>query len=185
GAVRAPAETLLARRDALMERISDLTPTRLRSVKTRCHGDLHLGHILVVENDLVVINFEGDPSRPLSERRAKRCPLVDVAGMVRSFDQVAPAALELMCRDHPAERERLNEPLARWSSAITQRFLAAYAQEASGSPSHPESAQQARDLIRLFCLQKALEEIRHALRNRPQWARVPIEGVLALLDSAD
>ncbi len=181
---RAPAESLLVRRDGLMASIADLTPTGLDSVKTRCHGDLHLGQVLVVRNDVVFIDFEGDPSRPLVERRAKQCPLVDVAGITHSLDRAARHALELMCWDHPTERARLGEPLARWSKLMIQRFLLAYGKEAEGSPSQPGSEQQRRDLIRLFCLEKALEEVRNALRSDTQWLGVSIAGVMAVLDSA-
>jgi maltose alpha-D-glucosyltransferase/alpha-amylase len=183
-AVRAQTEALLGRREELAARIKDLVPASLDTVKTRCHGDLHLGQVLVVENDVVVIDFEGEPARPLDERRAKQCPLVDVAAMVRSFHYAAANALELMSRDQPAEQGRLAEPIARWSLEMTQRFLTAYEKAAAGSPSFPKSPQQARDLIQLFTLQKALYEIRYELANRPSWVGIPVDGVAAFLDSA-
>jgi maltose alpha-D-glucosyltransferase/alpha-amylase len=176
-------QSLLARRGSLMARITKLIPTDLDSVKTRCHGDLHLGQVLVVRNDVVIIDFEGDPSQPLVDRRAKQCPLVDVAGITRSFDNVARTALELMCRDHPSERGRLREPLLRWSRQMIQRFLATYGEAARGAPSQPRSARQAQDLIRLFCLQKGLAEIRYAVSYTPESVGTPIEGLLASLDS--
>jgi len=181
----AAVEELCGRGDELAAWITQRTPANLSSVKTRCHGDLHLGQVLAVGNDVVIIDFEGEPARPLAERRAKQCPLVDVAGMVRSFHYAAGNTLELMCRDHPGERARLAEPLERWRTEVTGRFVSAYAAAAAGSPAYPESAQQAAAVIKLFALQKALYEIRYELRNRPQWTGIPIAGVQALLDSAD
>jgi maltose alpha-D-glucosyltransferase/alpha-amylase len=182
-AARARAEGLVRRREELAARIAGLTPASLDAVKTRCHGDLHLGQVLVVENDVVLIDFEGEPARPLAERRAKQCPLADVAGMVRSFHYAAGNALELLARDHPAEQERLAEPIARWTLQMIQRFLTAYENAAEGSPSFPKSAQQARELIQLFTLQKALYEIRYELANRPSWVGIPVDGAVAFLDS--
>jgi maltose alpha-D-glucosyltransferase/alpha-amylase len=154
-------------------------------VKIRCHGDLHLGQVLAVENDVVIIDFEGEPARPLAERRAKHCPLVDVAGMLRSFHYATGNALELMCRDRPADRERLTQPLERWQAERIGCFRTAYAAAAAGSPAYPEGDEQAEAVIQLFTLQKALYEIRYELRNRPQWVGIPIAGVSALLSQAD
>jgi maltose alpha-D-glucosyltransferase/alpha-amylase len=181
--IRVSADSLLERSRELMARILELVPESLDSVKTRYHGDLHLGQVLAVENDVVVIDFEGEPARPVAERRAKHCPLLDVAGMVRSFDYAAGNALELVSRDHPAEWERLAVPLDRWRRQITERFLAAYREEAQGSVWYPASGQQAHDLIQLFALQKALYEIRYELHNRQQWVGIPVAGVLALLEA--
>jgi maltose alpha-D-glucosyltransferase/alpha-amylase len=184
-AERVQAEALLGRRDDLTARIADLTPAGLEAVKTRCHGDLHLGQVLVTENDIVVIDFEGEPARPLAERRAKQCPLVDVAGVVRSFHYAGGNALERLARDHPSDRERIAGPIARWRLQMIRRFLAAYEETASGSPSFPRDSQQAQDLIRLFTLQKALYEIRYELDNRPTWVGIPIQGVADFLDSPE
>jgi len=182
---RVQAEALLGRRDDLTARIADLIPAGLEAVKTRCHGDLHLGQVLVTENDIVVIDFEGEPARPLAERRAKQCPLVDVAGVVRSFHYAGGNALERLARDHPSDRERIAGPIARWRLQMIQRFLAAYEETASGSPSFPRDPKQAQDLIRLFTLQKALYEIRYELDNRPTWVGIPIQGVEDFLDSPE
>ncbi|MCU0835344.1 MAG: maltose alpha-D-glucosyltransferase [Chromatiaceae bacterium] len=181
--VRTAAEGLLAQGDALIARIGELTPEHLGAVKTRYHGDLHLGQVLVVQNDVVVIDFEGEPARPLAERRVKHSPLLDAAGMVRSFDYAGRNALELVCRVRPSERERLAGPLARWSAAMVQRFLAAYREAAEGSAFYPEPGPQADDLIQLFALEKALYEIRYELDNRPAWVGIPIDGVAAMLGS--
>jgi maltose alpha-D-glucosyltransferase/alpha-amylase len=179
--VQASAQRLLEQADSLPARIAALTPQGTGAVKTRIHGDLHLGQVLVVQNDVVVIDFEGEPARPLHERRAKHSPLVDVAGLLRSFDYAAASVRERMAGEHPTDAERLTEPLTRWRDEMTGRVLDAYRGAAAGSAVWPDSDEDAEGLIRLFTLQKALYEIRYELGNRPQWAAIPIEGTLALL----
>jgi len=181
GSAHIAAERLLVRADSVKARIDELTPASVDAVKTRIHGDLHLGQVLVVENDVVVIDFEGEPARPLPERRMKQCPLVDVAGLLRSFDYAAANLLARIGDEHPAESERLSGPVIEWRDAMTHRFLDAYREAAAGSPTWPAAEGNADHLIRLFTLQKALYEIRYELGNRPKWASIPIEGTLALL----
>jgi maltose alpha-D-glucosyltransferase/alpha-amylase len=180
---RGSAETLLGRRADLCASIPELIPRGLDAVKTRCHGDLHLRRVLAVENDVVFTGFEGEPARPIAERRAKQCPLVDLAGLVWSFRDAARSTLESMSRDHPAERERLAEPLSRWRAGMVERLLSSYQIAAAGSPSFPDS-ERARDLVRLLILEKTLREIRGELVIHPSWVGPSIQGVLALLDGS-
>jgi maltose alpha-D-glucosyltransferase/alpha-amylase len=181
---RGPTEALLGRRAELLARIAEPTPRGLDAVKTRCHGDLHLSRVLAVENDVVFTGFEGEPARPLAERRAKQCPLVDLAGLVWSFREVARSALESLSRDHPAERERLAEPLCSWRAAMVERLLTSYCVAADGSPSFPGDA-RARELVRLLLLEKALREIRGALVSHPDRVGPSTDAVLALLGGSD
>jgi len=177
------ARTLLGERDTLAAYVDALVPDRLQAAKMRCHADLHLGQVLVVENDVLVIDFEGEPARPLLERRAKQSPLVDVAGLVRSFHYAGANALVRLSQDNPDQHARLTPIIARWTREMTRRLLASYEGAAAGSPGFPAPAAQARDLIGLFALQKALYEIRYELDNRPHWVRIPVEGVLELVSS--
>jgi maltose alpha-D-glucosyltransferase/alpha-amylase len=178
---RAPAAELLERRDALFAKIWELTPGHVDAVKTRYHGDYHLGQVLVVLNDVVIIDFEGEPARPLAERRAKHSPLVDVAGMARSFDYAAYAALDGSRCQRTDERARLGVLTDRWVREMTDTFLAGYREAASGSPSFPEADDQADRLIGLFTLEKALYEVRYELGSRPDWLPIPLRGLLAFL----
>lgn len=180
---RDEAQTLLARGGELMARVANLIPARSDFWKIRCHGDLHLGQILVAENDVVVVNFGGDASRPLAERRAKQCPLVDLASLVRSFEGVVGQALDQVARDRPAERERVAEPFTRWTAATVQRFLAAYRERARGAPYYPDSTEEAEPLLRLFTLRGALQEIRDALGKPIPRVEMPIVWILYWLDA--
>ncbi len=139
----------------------------------RIHGDLHLGQVLWAEDDWAVIDFEGEPARPVAERRAKTLPLRDVAGMLRSFSYAA-TALEV----------RGTPPPAGWEQRARAELLDGYrgAVDASGIvPSDDES--QAR-FLELFELEKALYELRYDLEHRPEWAAVPARAVGRLLDEA-
>jgi maltose alpha-D-glucosyltransferase / alpha-amylase len=174
-------EALLAQRQALTARISEPFPEGLDLLKLRCHGNLHLGQLLAVGNDVLITDFEGEPARPTSEKPVKQSPLLDVGGMVRSFQYAAGRALMLASRDRPAEPDRLAGPLSLWSAAMIERFLAAYGEAAAGSRLYPDNPDHAAVLIRHFALEKALYEIRYELHHRPDWAGIPIQGVLDLL----
>jgi maltose alpha-D-glucosyltransferase / alpha-amylase len=96
------ADRVLERRDALFERIPRLIPDTVEAQKTRYHGDFHLGQVIVVQNDFFIIDFEGEPARPLAARRRKGPPLRDVAGMIRSFDYAAVAGVRQLAEARPA-----------------------------------------------------------------------------------
>src|SRR5690606_8730995 len=122
---------------------------------SRIHGDYHLGQVLVSKDDVSIIDFEGEPQRPLHERRAKTSPLRDVAGMLRSFDYLAWAALG---RRRETLGEEVEEETARafaWRDQASRDFLDAYMEHAAGTPTHPVEPQTAAALIRLFTIQKA------------------------------
>jgi trehalose synthase-fused probable maltokinase len=155
-------------------------PAKVDVKRTRVHGDYHLGQILVAEDDVFIIDFEGEPMRPLAERRGKHLPLRDVAGMLRSFQYAAASAARAPRADEDAVA-RL-EPCAGRMSAT---FLAAYAQAIRGCPSFPADLGQATDLLRLFLIEKALYEIGYELAHRPDWADIPLAAVLAIVDGAE
>jgi maltose alpha-D-glucosyltransferase/alpha-amylase len=182
--VREEAGRLLEQRMGLRARIGELTPEGMDAVKTRYHGDYHLGQVLVTMNDVVIIDFEGEPARTLAERRMKHSPLVDVAGMVRSFDYAGYAALDRSACQRPGERPVLATMTAGWAREMTGVFLDAYREAAEGSPSYPSSDAQANALIDLFTLEKALYEVRYELASRPEWVAIPVRGLLALLGEA-
>jgi maltose alpha-D-glucosyltransferase/alpha-amylase len=178
---RAHAEALLARRDASDARIAALTGSEISAAKTRIHGDYHLGQVLVAQNDFYILDFEGEPARPLAERRAKSSPLKDVAGMMRSFDYAAWAAVTNLA-DVDTGSVALVETLAEnWRQATERAFLGAYRETIAGCPSWPEDEGAAQRLLDLFLLEKALYEICYEAANRPNWIRIPLKGVTNLL----
>jgi maltose alpha-D-glucosyltransferase/alpha-amylase len=180
-AQRAAAEALVAQRDSLLRRLSALAPAGVEAAMTRYHGDLHLGQVLVAENDVIFIDFEGEPARPMAERRAKHSPLRDVAGMLRSFDYAAQVALNRVCADRPEDRPRLEPETREWERRTCGVFLASYREVIAGSPGYPRDEAHAGALIRLFGLEKAFYELRYELDNRPEWIDIPLRGLQVLL----
>jgi maltose alpha-D-glucosyltransferase/alpha-amylase len=181
--VRAAAQRLLDAREALAARIDALVPTRIDAAKTRYHGDYHLGQVLINQHDFIIVDFEGEPSRPLEERRAKHSPLRDVAGMLRSFGYAAAVAAR-QAAPAAADRGRLEAPLTRWQSETTRAFLDAYEAHAAGIASHPADRASAAQLVALFTLEKALYELRYELANRPDWVAIPLGAILQTLEGA-
>lgn len=174
------ADRLLCRRQDLLMQIDELMPVKVDAKRTRVHGDFHLGQVLIAGDDVFIIDFEGEPMRPLTERRGKHLPLRDVAGMLRSF-QYAAASVTRSVRADADAAARLQACAGRMSTT----FLDAYAQAIRGCPSFPAGLAQATDLLRLFVIEKALYEIGYELANRPDWAGIPLAGVLAIVDGAD
>jgi len=170
-AAQADARTLLAAADALQAGIAARHPVEGAGIKTRYHGDYHLGQVLVKDNDFVIIDFEGEPARSFEERRTKSSPLRDVAGMLRSFNYARWSALRRVAQS-PDEAERLAAPAIAWERATRDAFLAGYGEAVD------------TELLALFELEKALYELRYELNNRTDWAQVPLHGVLALIQPA-
>ena len=142
-------------------------------------GDYQLGQVLVSNNDFLIIDFEGEPSRPLAESRRKHTPLRDVAGMLRSFSY-ARGSTELRERTEPAI-ERLGPALQDWERSARKAFLQAYAaaMEASGVY---ESFDDMRGVLQLAEMEKVLYELRYEAANRPDWMHIPVQGLMALLE---
>ena len=177
---RALAARVLAGADALFERIEQLTADPVDAELTRLHNDFHLGQVLVSDEDVFIIDFEGEPLRPLAERRAKHSVLRDVAGMLRSFSYAAAAAARAL----PAEARAPAAPrLDAVASGMSQAFLGFYHDVIGDCPSFPPEP-QARRLLELFLLEKALYEVNYELANRPDWIGIPLAGVVALLEGA-
>ena len=184
--VRREARALVAARDRLLARIDGMKGPAGAAVKSRCHGDYHLGQVLLARNDFVIIDFEGEPARPLEERRAKASPLRDVAGMLRSFDYARATALRNVARDDGGQETRLAALAALWQAAARASFLDAYDQTmrsaAGPGPAGVAGAGlgAAGDLLALAELEKALYEVRYELAHRPAWADIPLGGVRAV-----
>jgi maltose alpha-D-glucosyltransferase/alpha-amylase len=175
------ADRLLAARALLFEQIDGLIPDRVQAQKTRLHGDFHLGQVIVVQNDLFIIDFEGEPRRSLAQRRAKGSPLRDVAGMIRSFDYAAEAAVRHLAAARPAAEARMTQLAGAWRHRAVEGFRAAYHRTMRGCAAYPASKRQAREMLAFFILEKAVYEISYELANRPNWIGIPIRGVLDII----
>ncbi|MGA7984512.1 MAG: phosphotransferase, partial [Burkholderiales bacterium] len=171
-------QTLLERRQRLLARIDACPAPGRGAAKIRYHGDYHLGQVLLDKNDFVIIDFEGEPARPLAERRIKHSPLRDVAGMLRSFNYAQWTALRHAAQAH-GDDARLESLARAWEAEVRRTFLAAYYEAARGGGLH-EWFDDVRGLLELFELEKALYELRYEINNRPGWVRTPLLGILAL-----
>jgi maltose alpha-D-glucosyltransferase/alpha-amylase len=178
-AVGGEARALLERRDEVLARVDALPMPQGTTLKMRHHGDYHLGQVLLSRNDFVITDFEGEPARPLEERRRKHSPLRDVAGMVRSFSYAAGAALG-KALESPEDAARLAPLVTDWERETRAAFLIAYDETARQAGVYADkSAMHA--LLELFELEKALYELRYELNNRPDWVRWPLAGISRLL----
>jgi maltose alpha-D-glucosyltransferase/alpha-amylase len=180
-AARELAERLIAERSSLLQRIRTLVPDGLTAEKTRYHGDFHLGQVLAVKNDFFIIDFEGEPARPLADRRRKGSPLRDVAGMIRSFDYASHTAVRELAEARPAAEPIMLQLAEAWRQRAVDGFRAAYRKTMRGCPAYPTSKSQARRLLAFFALEKAIYEVSYELANRPTWVDIPLKGVLDIL----
>jgi maltose alpha-D-glucosyltransferase/alpha-amylase len=176
--LREQVTPLLERHEALRRRIRASAVGLAGLVKTRYHGDLHLGQVLVVQDDFVIVDFEGEPERSLEERRAKSSPLRDVAGMLRSFSYAAHAAL--LRREAGTPADAGSRALGAWEQGACHHFLEGYRGEARQLASQPADGADFDALLALFLLEKALYELRYEIANRPDWIEIPLRGLLEL-----
>jgi maltose alpha-D-glucosyltransferase / alpha-amylase len=151
-------------------------------MKTRIHGDYHLGQVLWDRNDFYIIDFEGEPGRALPERRAQQSPLKDVAGMVRSFSYASQATLAAWRAHHPEDGAKLVAWARFWEANVSRIFVQGYRAAAAAAIFVPEGYDRFTALLRIFLIEKALYELRYELNNRPDWLHIPLAGLIELLD---
>lgn len=167
---------------ACRDRFDDLRfLAQARAAKIRHHGDYHLGQVLKTTDGFVVIDFEGEPARPLEERRAKVCPLKDVGGMLRSFNYATHAVLKQRPKVSSTDVELMTE----WEGGVRASFLDGYCSVARPGEAVFSLAtwEEALQVIRVYELDKALYELRYEMRNRPDWLSIPLQGVRRLVQS--
>ena len=151
-------------------------------MKTRVHGDYHLGQILVAEDDVVIVDFEGEPGRPSEVRRAKDHPLRDVAGILRSFAYAAETAYRALEQRFPVVRPGAEEVAMNWRNTCESGFQRAYEKAAKKSVAWVKAAADRRRMLQFHLLSRALYEIVYEANNRPDWIDVPCRGVIEILD---
>ncbi|MES1242606.1 MAG: maltose alpha-D-glucosyltransferase [Acidobacteriota bacterium] len=181
---RADAAAVLGLQERVLDRFGALLGGKVSATRIRTHGAYHLGQVLYTGKDFVILGFEGEPSRPLSERRMKRSPFRDVAGMLRSFHYAAYAKLfeegEAGVAPSVAALEAWALDWERWTSAA---FLRSYLDRAWGASFVPPSREEVGMLIDVYRLEKALSELAYELNNRPGWVRIPLRGIRQILGS--
>ena len=177
---RALAQHVLESRHELLNRFDDLRELRTVVGRIRCHGDYHLGQVLVTEGDVIILDFEGEPARPLVERRRKCSPLRDVAGMLRSFSYAALTGLTAATLSRPEESDRLAPWADVWETWVSAAFLRAYLAAVQGAAFVPENREELDLLLQAFVLDKAFYELAYELNNRPDWVHIPLSGLMRL-----
>ena len=175
------AEAVLAQRDTLDRRIAAARGMAPSGGRCRIHGDFHLGQVLVVQTDVAIIDFEGEPSRPLEERVARTSPLRDVAGMLRSFDYALWSTIQRR-RELSSDPDRMLAGVGDWRAGTQGAFMQAYRAGMAGAPVHPDDPTVERALLDLFLIQKAAYEVDYEMAMRPNWVDLPLRGLLSLIE---
>jgi maltose alpha-D-glucosyltransferase/alpha-amylase len=179
--IRPEAEAALASEEALLARFQRIVGAKIEASRTRTHGDYHLEQVLFTGSDYMIIDFEGEPLRPISERRIKRTPLRDVAGMLRSFEYAAYSALfsrtggTTVTPDEAALLRRWADYWTFWASAA---FLGSYIKHTGAAPFMPAARADLETLLEVYVLEKAVYELGYEMNNRPTWMSIPLSGIL-------
>ncbi len=182
------AEKLGSKSSELRTRLNEFKQSRFSTKRTRIHGDYHLGQVLFTGKDFVIIDFEGEPAIPLSERLIKRSPMKDVAGMLRSFHYAAQSPLvghvaDPVVRD--ADRTMLETAAEFWYRWVGAMFLSGYREVVDKSDLLPKADREFQTLLDAYLLDKAGYELTYELNNRPGWVSIPLKGMLQLLEGDD
>jgi len=178
------AQWLLSAEQEILQRLHLFLERKFSAMKIRIHGDYHLGQVLFTGKDFIIIDFEGEPARSMSERRLKRSPLRDVAGMVRSFHYAAQTVLLQKLRVRSEDVPFLEEWAEAWYRTVSGVFLQGYLTTVAGAPFIPAERQDQELMLESFLLEKALYELGYELDNRPDWALIPLKGIRGLLRGA-
>jgi maltose alpha-D-glucosyltransferase/alpha-amylase len=174
-------DELLSQRRSLPSRVRELLPNRIGGLKIRHHGDFHLGQMLIVKDDVFIIDFEGEPRRSLAERRRKAPAARDLAGLIRSIDYSATAALDRALRSAPDEHGKIAKALDDWRERAVAAVLGAYHDRLTDPRLWPQDRGKADHLLDFFLLEKVFYEIEYEMSYRPDWVRVPVRGALRIL----
>ena len=178
------AKRLLDSEGAIRNRFSAISELSVTALRIRHHGDYHLGQVLYAGGDFLIIDYEGEPARTLTERRLKRLAMRDVAGMIRSFQYASYAALFGKVEGITATPETmpvLESYAAYWTAWVSAAYLKSYFDVAARGAFIPSDSTERRVLFDAFLLQKALYEVSYELNNRPAWVTIPLRGILSLL----
>ncbi len=184
--VREQAQQVLDLEQEVMKRFGSVLERKINAMRTRFHGDFHLGQVLYTGKDFVIIDFEGEPARPISERRIKCSPLRDVAGMLRSFHYAAYTALFHRATGGGTRLEDIFAlaPWARcWYFWVSAAFLWSYLDVAGEAAFIPQQREDLEILLRSYLLEKVIYELGYELNNRPHWVKIPLGGILQLLET--
>ncbi len=181
------AHDILNHQKHLIDSLKRIAGHKMSAQRTRAHGDYHLGQVLHTGKDFVILDFEGEPARSLSERRNKRSPLQDLAGMIRSFQYAGHYGLTKVGRGGlgtPEEAPFLAQAARLWATWSSVAFLRSYFDHAEHAEYLPSAATDKETLLNHYLIEKAVYELRYELNNRPDWVDVPMHGILELASGA-
>ncbi len=184
--IRELAAKVLEEEGAIVAKLQAVYEKRIVSERSRFHGRLHLGHLLVQNDDVVISDFEGDPASPVSERRIKRCPLRDVASMMLSFGYAAQSTVrQLSALDNSqlSARQELRTLARFWYSYVTAAFVRGYWKTAAGAAYLPKSQADQQILLHSYMMERALLDVRADIEDKPELAGMPFRIILHLLDA--
>ena len=179
GGTQELAKKVLALEDTILESFSEIYKVKINAIKTRIHGDYHLGQVLFTGKDFVIIDFEGEPGLSFSERRLKKQPLKDVAGMMRSFHYAAFGKLLLNENYRDQDLHLIEQAAEQWQHYVSRFFLGAY-MEKMGMGTNLSAENEI--LIRTFLIEKAIYELGYELNGRPDWTIIPLRGIYYLVN---
>jgi maltose alpha-D-glucosyltransferase/alpha-amylase len=168
------ARKVLDMEKQVLECMSEIYQVKINSVRTRIHGDYHLGQVLFTGKDFVIIDFEGEPGFSFSERRLKKSPLKDVAGMMRSFHYAAFGKILLNENYRDRDLNFLESWAEQWQHYVGRFYLGAYLERMGMSR---ELSEENDLLIRIFLIEKAIYELGYELNGRPDWVNIPLRGI--------
>jgi maltose alpha-D-glucosyltransferase/alpha-amylase len=182
-AARSEIEKIRGAEETMVGLMQKILQKKISAMKIRIHGDYHLGQVLYTGRDFVIIDFEGEPARTLSERKVKQSPLKDVAGMLRSFHYAVYAALFLNKSIRPEDMALFEKWIEPWYRYVSGMFLRAYRETAAGASFVPADRAELELLLEFFLLEKAVYELGYELNNRPDWLIIPIKGIQGIFSN--
>ncbi|MCG2702885.1 MAG: alpha-amylase, partial [Candidatus Omnitrophica bacterium] len=179
--VRAESSKLLNSEKEIISKFKTILSKKMSAVKIRIHGDYHLGQVLFTGNDFIIIDFEGEPMRSLSERRLKRSPLRDLAGMIRSFHYAAYTSLNKNTTVKTENISEIEQWAVLWYNYVSGVFLRSYLDTVKDIPFIPQDKEELSIMLNAFILEKAVYELGYELNNRPDWIFIPLNGIKQIL----
>lgn len=180
--VRSESEEFMSLESTIVDKFKTILRKKISATKIRVHGDYHLGQVLFSGKDFIIIDFEGEPGRPMNERRLKRSPVRDVAGMIRSFHYAGHSALSKCSSLRDEDIPLLKPWIDLWYSHVGGTFLRSYLDTAGDAGFVPDDLEELDILLRVFMLEKAVYELGYELNNRPDWVHIPMKGIKQLLE---
>jgi maltose alpha-D-glucosyltransferase/alpha-amylase len=183
--IREEAEEVLHMKDQVLKMFKRIFSHKITTMKIRNHGDYHLGQVLWTGKDFVIIDFEGEPARAYSERRLKRSPLRDVAGMIRSFHYASYSTLLQDQFGTQKQEEGMRDWAEVWFHHISRFFIQGYLEQVKGQDFLPQEEGDLKILLDTFLLEKAVYELNYELNNRPDWVLIPLRGIKSIINRYD